>query len=170
MSDTIHYGQLMHKALRGLMSEVLGDVAENGLPGDHHFFITFDTTHPGVDIPAHLVERFPSEMTIVLQHEYWDLTVLPDRFAVTLSFSERPATLVVPMDAIKTFVDPSVEFGLRFDSASDDDDDEDDEEADDGEAPVARGHFAHQDEEEDDASDDDERKGGDVVSLDQFRK
>ena len=100
MSEAIHYGKLMHKALRGLMSEVLSDVAENGLPGDHHFFITFDTTHPGVDMPAHLAERFPDEMTIVLQHEFWDLTVLPDRFAVSLSFSERPATLVVPMDAI----------------------------------------------------------------------
>jgi hypothetical protein len=155
----------MHKALRGLMSEVLSDVAENGLPGDHHFFITFDTTHPGVDMPPHLAERFPDEMTIVLQHEFWDLTVLPDRFAVTLSFSERPATLVVPMDAIKTFVDPSVEFGLRFDSTAESDDDEDEEEA-----PAARGHFAHEDDEEDAPDDDGGRKSGDVVSLDQFRK
>ncbi len=165
MSEAIHYGKLMHKALRGLMFEVLSDVAENGLPGDHHFFITFDTTHPGVDIPPHLAAQFPDEMTIVLQHEYGDLTVLPDRFAVTLSFSERPALLVVPLDAIKTFVDPSVEFGLRFDSTSDDEDD--DELDEDGDAP---GHFAHHDEDDDATDSDDRRKTGDVVSLDKFRK
>jgi hypothetical protein len=116
MPKAINYGQLMHKALRQLMAEVLAQVARDGLPGKHHFFITFDTTHPGVDMAANLKERYPTEMTVVLQEWFEDLAVMKDRFSVTLSFGNTPEPIVVPFEAIKTFVDPSVEFGLRFDA------------------------------------------------------
>lgn len=157
MTRRFHYGQLMHKALRGLMAEVLADVADNGLPGAHHFFITFDTTHPGVDIPHYLKERHPKEMTIVLQEWFEDLTVIGDRFAVTVNFGNRPEPLVIPFDSIRTFVDPSVEFGLRFDPTEEPEDfdpADDEDEVETTEAPDAPKHGG----------------GGDVVSLDRFRK
>ncbi len=116
MTDTIHYGQLMHRAMRGLLAEVLRNVARNGLPGKHHFFITFDTKAAGVEIPIWLAERYSDEMTIVLQEWFADLVVQPDAFSVTLNFSEEQVSLRIPFDAIKTFVDPSVEFGLRFEA------------------------------------------------------
>ena len=116
MAKGINYGQLMHKALRLLMAEVLSQVARDGLPGKHHFFITFDTTHPGVDMNPTLRERYPKEMTIVMQDWFTDLAVMKDRFTVTLNFGGVPEPIVVPFEAIKTFVDPSVEFGLRFDA------------------------------------------------------
>jgi len=116
MAKAINYGQLMHKALRHLMAEVLTQIARDGLPGKHHFFITFDTTHPGVDMDASLKARYPKEMTIVLQDWFRDLAVMKDRFTVTLNFGNVPEPIVVPFEAIKTFVDPSVEFGLRFDA------------------------------------------------------
>ncbi|MEO0914799.1 MAG: ClpXP protease specificity-enhancing factor SspB [Pseudomonadota bacterium] len=155
MSDRFHYGQLMHKALRGVMAEVLQSVAEEGLPGEHHFFITFDTHHPGVDIASHLRERYPEEMTIVIQHWFADLSVLPDRFSITLNFADVPEVLVIPFDAIKTFVDPSAEFGLRFDAQ--------DEAA--TEEPVLVEEAEEAPEDEPPTPD-----GGDVVSLDKFRK
>ena len=111
-----NYGRLMQRAMRGLMAEVLGDVARRGLPGGHHFFISFRTDHPGVDLPDWLREKFPEELSIALQHEFWDLAVASDRFSVGLSFSDRAATLVVPFDAVTTFADPSENFGLRFDA------------------------------------------------------
>ncbi len=116
MKNSINYGKLMHQAMRGLMAEVLRGVAEKGLPGKHHFFITFDTKHPGVDMSAALKARFPGEMTIVMQDWFDNLAVMPDRFCVTLNFGNVPEPMVIPFDAIKTFVDPSVEFGLRFDA------------------------------------------------------
>lgn len=151
----------MHKALRGLMAEVLSDVAENGLPGAHHFFITFDTNHPGVDIPDFLHKRHPDEMTIVLQEWFDALSVTAERFAVTLNFGDVPEPLVIPFDAIKTFVDPSVEFGLRFDSADEVDD-------------LDLGEIKPTAEQDPTAEDDDPPptggSSGDVVSLDRFRK
>ncbi|MFQ8432497.1 SspB family protein [Amaricoccus sp. W119] len=114
MAKGINYGQLMHKALRQLMAEVLSQVAREGLPGKHHFLISFDTTHPGVDMADFLRQRYPTEMTIVLQEWFTDLAVMKDRFTVTLNFGNMPEPIVVPFEAIKTFVDPSVEFGLRF--------------------------------------------------------
>lgn len=114
MANGINYGQLMHKALRQLMAEVLSQVAREGLPGKHHFLISFDTTHPGVDMADFLRQRYPTEMTIVLQEWFTDLAVMKDRFTVTLNFGNMPEPIVVPFEAIKTFVDPSVEFGLRF--------------------------------------------------------
>ena len=157
MSERFHYGKLMHKAMRGLMAEVLGEVAENGLPGEHHFFITFDTNHPGVDISQELRMRYPGDMTIVIQNWFDDLSVLADRFAITLNFGDVPEPLIIPFTAISTFVDPSVEFGLRFDAHDDDEADtpvEDD-------AP---------DDVENDTDHEPEKSTGDVVSLDTFRK
>lgn len=116
MSRSIDYGSLMHRALRGLIDDVLSDVAENGLPGAHHFFITIDTRHPRLRIADWLKERYPEEMTIVLQHEFEALATDEDGFRVTLSFGDKREALQVPYDAVRTFVDPSVEFGLRFEA------------------------------------------------------
>lgn len=115
--DGFDYARLMQRALRGLMIEVLGRVARQGLPGGHHFFISFQTSHPGVDMPDWLKAEHPQELAIVLQHEFSDLVVTADRFSVRLSFKDRMATLVVPFDAVTTFADPSENFGLRFDAA-----------------------------------------------------
>lgn len=123
MSEEIDYGNLMHDAMRGLIKTVLRDIAKNGLPGQHHFFITFDTTHPDAELADWLSDRFPEEMTVIIQHWFSNLIVNDDNFAITLNFGDSPEPLVIPYDAIKTFVDPSVEFGLRFESAEDDYDD-----------------------------------------------
>ena len=123
MSRDIDYGNLMHRAMRGLIKTVLTDVSENGQPGAHHFFITFDTSHPDAELADWLYDRYPGEMTVVMQHWFDNLDVGEDGFSVTLNFGDAPEPLYIPYDAIKTFVDPSVEFGLRFDSGEDDDDD-----------------------------------------------
>ncbi|MFS4438768.1 SspB family protein [Paracoccaceae bacterium GXU_MW_L88] len=154
--DGIDYGRRMHDALRDLVRSVLGDVAENGLPGKHHFFITFDSAHPGVDMAPWLLERYPSEMTIVMQDWFENLAVMEDRFTVTLNFGNNPEPLVIPFDAIRTFVDPSVEFGLRFDSH------EVDEDEDAPEAPMS--------EDEEPETPDDDGGGAEILSLDKFRK
>lgn len=119
VTKTIDYGNLMHRAMRGLIQEVLEGVAKTGLPGQHHFFITFDTMHPDVEIADWLSDRYPGEMTIVLQHWFDKLDVTDEGFAVTLNFGDNPEPLYVPYDSIKTFVDPSVEFGLRFETQDD---------------------------------------------------
>ena len=115
----IPYDEIVQEALRAVVGRVLGQVIDGGgeLPGNHHFYITFKTAAPGVDIPKHLRERFPDEMTIVLQNKYWDLTVAPDHFSVGLSFNQMPAKLVIPFAAITAFVDPAVDFGLQFQAA-----------------------------------------------------
>jgi hypothetical protein len=153
MSRSIDYGNLMHQAMRGLIQSVLSDVAENGLPGAHHFFITFDTNHPDVAIADWLRARYPSEMTVVIQHWFENLEVTDEGFSITLNFGNNPEPLVIPFDSLLTFVDPSVEFGLRFETHSDEDEeDEEDAFEDTGvEEPVA-----HHDAE--------------IVSLDKFRK
>jgi len=112
----IPYDEIVQEALRAVVGRVLGQVVDAGgmLPGDHHFYITFKTGAPGVDIPRHLVERFPDEMTIVLQNKFWELTVEPDYFSVGLSFNQIPSKLVIPFAAITAFVDPAVDFGLQF--------------------------------------------------------
>ena len=124
MSDTapdslIPYDEIVQEALRAVVGRVLGQVAAMGseLPGAHHFYITFKTGAAGVDIPLHLKERFPDEMTIVIQNKFWDLMVLDDHFSVGLSFNQMPAKLVVPYAAITAFVDPAVDFGLQFQAA-----------------------------------------------------
>ena len=158
MASTIDYGNLMHRAMRGLIQQVLTDVQENGLPGEHHFFVTFDTMHPDVEIADWLSDRYPGEMTVVIQHWFDNLEVTDEGFTITLNFGDNPETLYIPYDAIKTFVDPSVEFGLRFETQED----EDAEVVDIEEAPM--------DEMVEPEDHDDTPKEAEVVSLDQFRK
>ena len=150
MAKSIDYGNLMHKAMRGLIQTVLNEVAANGLPGTHHFFITFDTTTDGVDMANWLRARYPGEMTVVLQHWFDDLQVTDDGFSITLNFGDNPERMTIPFDSLRTFVDPSVEFGLRFETHQDDDDEDDDEGPEDD--PPAPQHDAQ------------------IVRLDKFRK
>lgn len=115
-TDHIRYDVLAREALRdGVLRRVLTDAAAHGLPGEHHFFITFLSTADGVKLSPRLLAQYPEEMTIILQHQFWDLTVLEDRFEVGLSFGGIPERLVVPLNAVKSFFDPSVQFGLTFD-------------------------------------------------------
>jgi hypothetical protein len=153
MNKTIDYGTLMHKAMRTLIFDVLKDVEQSGLPGEHHFFITFDTTVEGVEISEWLRQRYPEEMTIVIQHWFDGLNVKEDRFDITLNFGDQPESLVVPFLAILTFVDPSVEFGLRFEQNEDD------------EQPKFSEMEKANDQEKKSS-----KKKGDVVNLDSFRK
>ena len=115
----IPYDEIVQEALRAVVGRVLGAVERGGgtLPGNHHFYITFKTHAPGVNIPQHLRERFPDEMTIVLQNKFWDLAVSDEGFTVGLSFNQLPAKLVIPFAAITAFVDPAVDFGLQFQAA-----------------------------------------------------
>jgi hypothetical protein len=113
-TDYIRYDILTQEALRGVVRTVLTDAATNGLPGEHHFFINIDTRADGVKLSPRLMAQYPEEMTIVLQHQFWDLTVQDDVFEVGLSFNGIPERLVVPLAAIKGFFDPSVQFGLQF--------------------------------------------------------
>ena len=111
----IPYDEIVQEALRDVVGRVLREVEESGgLPGGHHFYITFQTRFPGVSIPKHLTERFPEEMTIVIQHRFWDLKVEDDLFSVGLSFGGVPTTLVVPFGSVTEFVDPAVDFSLKF--------------------------------------------------------
>jgi hypothetical protein len=128
---------------------VLKDVADNGLPGAHHFFITFDTTAEGVEIADWLRARYPQEMTVVIQHWFDNMVVTDEGFSITLNFGNQPEPLIIPFDSLRTFVDPSVEFGLRFETHESDEDDAEDEPEDDPEPPQ---HDAQ------------------VVRLDKFRK
>lgn len=142
----------MRSALQGLIADVLERVADHGLPGDHHFFITFDTREPGVEMADWLRERYAEEMTIVIQHWFDNLTVDDEGFTVTLNFGNSPEPLRIPFDALRSFVDPSVEFGLRFETHDSDDDDDD---AEDGNG---------------DGPDENPPGGGEVVQLDRWRK
>ncbi len=116
MADLIRYDLLAQEALRGVVRKVLSDVARDGLPGDHHLYIAFDTRSPGVRLSTRMRERYPEEMTIVLQHQFWDLNVTEHAFEVGLSFGGVPERLLVPFAAMKGFFDPSVQFGLQFES------------------------------------------------------
>jgi hypothetical protein len=113
-TDHIRYDVLARDALRGVLRRVLTDAAAHGLPGEHHFFITFLSKAEGVKLSPRLLAQYPEEMTIILQHQFWDLVVSEDRFEVGLSFGGVPERLVVPFNAIKSFFDPSVQFGLTF--------------------------------------------------------
>ena len=158
MSQTIDYGNLMHTAMRGLIQSLLNRIAKDGLPGEHHFFITFDTMHPDVEIADWLSDRYPGEMTVVIQHWFDNLVVTDQGFSITLNFGDSPEPLYIPYDSIQTFVDPSVEFGLRFETQEDDASESDELK----EAPMA--------EMAEDAPEEDAPKAAEVVSLDQFRK
>ena len=154
MADEIDYGNLMHNAMRSLIQDVLTEVENNGLPGEHHFFITFDTNHAGVEMASWLKDRYPTEITVVMQHWYDDLEVKDDGFSVTLNFGDTPEHLVIPYEAILTFVDPSVEFGLRFET------NEEDEDTDEQKPTVSK----------ESNKDNTKKETGQVVSLDNFRK
>jgi uncharacterized protein len=147
MARSIDYGNLMHRAMRGLIQTVLRDVAKNGLPGAHHFFITFDTSVDGVEMADWLRNRYPGEMTIVIQHWFDNLTVSDEGFTITLNFGDNPEPMVIPFDAVRTFVDPSVEFGLRFETHEDESEDD-----------------------EEDPEDDPPPQDAQIVRLDKFRK
>lgn len=162
MSRSIDYGNLMHDAMRGLIRKVLMDVAERGLPGNHHFFITFDTAHPDAELADWLSDRYPGEMTVVMQHWYDNLEVTDEGFSVTLNFGDAPEPLYIPYDAIRTFVDPSVEFGLRFEQ-------QESSAASKAEAPEKEPRpLVHEDELE--VPEEDDNHDAEIVSLDSYRK
>jgi uncharacterized protein len=154
----IPYDEIVQDALRAVVGRVLREVEQSGgLPGEHHFYITFKTRMPGVSIPKHLLERFPDEMTIVIQHRFWDLKVEDDAFSVGLSFGGVPATLHVPFAAVTQFHDPAVEFALTF-------------HADAAEEPREEHEEAENDAPEGDAGEEKAEDGSNVVSVDFTRK
>lgn len=160
MSDhPINYDALVQEALMGVIVKLLTDAATQGLPGDHHFYIAFDTTHAGVVMPSHLREQHPKEMTIVLQHQFWDLDIFEDGFSVRLSFHGKPEYLNIPFEALTGFLDPSVQFGLQFK-------DQGEQTGDDiPQAPSAT-EGAPSEEQDTNASE----GGATIVTLDSFRK
>jgi uncharacterized protein len=122
MAETwLRYDRMVEDALRSVVRKALIEAAQRGLPGEHHFYITFHTERPGVGIADWLRQQYPQEMTIILQHQFWDLMVEEERFAVTLSFGGRHERLTVPLEAVTRFADPSVKFGLQFEAAEDED-------------------------------------------------
>lgn len=145
---------MVERALRGVVRQALDEVVKEGLVDDHHFYITFLTEHAGVTLPQYLHERYPGEMTIVLQHQFYDLEVKEDIFSVMLSFNNVPERLTIPLAAITIFADPSVNFALQFQPLTEDGEDEI--------------HFEA--EELDVDGDDKQKKKGEVISLDSFRK
>lgn len=151
----LRYDKMVESALRGVVRQAIEEVMEDGLPGDHHFYITFMTDYPGVNIPDYLRDRYPGEMTIVLQFQFYDLDVNDERMQVTLSFNNVPEKLEIPLAAITIFADPSVNFALQFQPLGDD-------------------LEPDYDPDDDDTPDDDKSNGdgktGEVVSLDKFRK
>ena len=170
--DHIRYDILAQDALRGVIRKVLSEVAATGyLPGDHHFFITFMTEAPGVRISTALKERYPEQMTIVVQHQFWDLKVTESLFEIGLSFSDKPEKLVVPFAAIRGFYDPSVNFELEFDTvleeAANDSDDETTSEA---ELAEIVEELVDGETDKPAPSEDGAKSGAEVVSLDSFRK
>lgn len=150
----IPYDEIVQDALRGVVARVLKRIQEEGgLPGGHHFYIAFRTRAPGVSIPQHLMERYPEEMTIVIQHRYWDLEVTPEQFSIGLSFNQMPSMLTIPYDAVVGFVDPAVNFALQFPPK-------------DGEAPPEPPPGDDPEPPAPEGSDD----GSNVVTLDRFRR
>ena len=169
-TDHIRYDVLARDALRGVLRQVLMDAAEHGLPGDHHFYITFLSRAEGVKLSPRLLSQYPEEMTIILQHQFWDLVVTPDRFEVGLSFGGVPERLVVPFSAIKSFFDPSVQFGLQFEvaEAADDEAGKPAAAAPGPALPMAAAKTAEA--ASDDAPETPGDGGAEVVRLDRFRK
>jgi hypothetical protein len=157
--DILRYDLMIEAALRDVVRETLTSVAQNGLPGEHHFYITFLTNFPGVEIPDYLRKQYADEMTIVLQYQFFGMKLEDDCLHVTLSFNNVKERLVVPIESITTFADPSVNFALQFQSGQSDDDDEDEEGG-----TAANGEGGGK--EKPPASE----KRGEVISLDMFRK
>jgi hypothetical protein len=160
--DSFHYDKMIESALRGVVREALVRASRDGLPGEHHFYIGFATREPGVELPESLLARFPEEMTIVIQHQFWDLKVEEGSFSIVLSFQRQPERLVIPFAAIKSFADPSVNFALEFASpvtaATEPSTAE-------GDAPALPAPLAAPPKEPKE-----ERTTGEVVALDAFRK
>lgn len=167
-TDHIRYDVLARDALRGVLRRVLADAAEHGLPGEHHFFITFLSTASGVKLSPRLLAQYPEEMTIILQHQFWDLMVMDDRFEVGLSFGGIPERLVVPFSAIKSFFDPSVQFGLQFETSDATSDAASPAEM--PPAPVAATSAALPATDESNDEPPKSTEGAEVVRLDRFRK
>lgn len=122
IEDHIGYADLIDQAMRGVVRDALGIVGRDGLHGEHHCYITFNTRYPGVKIPDSLRNQYPEEMTIVLQHQFWNLTVDKHEISVELSFNHQREKLVVPLEALTAYADPSIKFGLQFRREYDDDD------------------------------------------------
>jgi hypothetical protein len=157
--DILRYDLMIEAALRDVVRETLATVAKNGLPGEHHFYITFLTNFPGVEIPDYLRKQYADEMTIVLQYQFFGLKLEDDCLHVTLSFNNVKERLCVPVEAITTFADPSVNFALQFQSGQGDEEDE----GEDAPANAAPGDPAREKPAKDE-------KRGEVISLDMFRK
>jgi hypothetical protein len=183
VEDLIRYDILAQEALRSVVKKVLQEVARTGLPGDHHFYITFDTQYAGVRMSSRMREKYPEEMTIVVQHQFWDLETTDHGFSIGLSFDNIPEALSIPFAAIRGFFDPSVQFGLQFEAVEEDADSE----ADSGGAktsalpsPPDRDKITDESSgdggengdggKRPDADDSDEETSAEVVSLDAFRK
>lgn len=159
MKDELRYDRMVEQALRGVVREALMVAAAKGMPGTHHFYITFRTRTPGVAVPDYLEQRYPDEMTIVLEHQFWDLEITEEGFSVTLSFQNKPEHLTVPFAGITAFADPSVKFGLQFQTAA----------SDDNSTPVASATTPSI-AEVPEVQAKPETKSGEVVTLDSFRK
>jgi hypothetical protein len=156
--DILRYDRMVEKALRDVVRTAISTAARDGLPGEHHFYISFLTQYPGVELPEHLYKQYPEEMTIVLQFQFFGLKVEPDHFCVTLSFNNIREKLVIPFQAVTTFADPSVNFALQFQSIGDDDEDGDEDDSAEGNTTEKTDKPAV------------EEKRGEVISLDMFRK
>ena len=169
--DLMDYQALVERAMKGVVRDVLARVAEDGLPGEHHLYVTFRTEHEGVEIADRLVAQYPDEMTIVLQYQFWGLEISEDTFEITLSFSGKNERLYIPFDAVVGFADPSVNFGLQFKTAAGDELNTDPVDSQDA-APLEDmpdPDFEDETADGDDAEDGDQ-KTGEVVALDAFRK
>jgi hypothetical protein len=153
MTSELPYDRWLEDALRGVIRRALAYTAEYGLPGTHHFYITFATEAEGVELPPALRAKYPEEMTVVLQHQFWDLTVQDDFVSVTLKFQGRPSRLVIPLSAITAFGDPSVNFGLRLKTVSEEDEEQQTEGVLESAEPAKS-----------------EPASGQVIALDTFRK
>lgn len=163
--EVFKYDMMVEEALRGVVRKSLRQVAVHGLPGNHHFYITFKTHHPEVDVPSYLKEKYPDEMTIVLQYQFWDLEIREENFEVMLSFNDKRERLFIPFVAVTGFADPSVKFGLQFQATGDES----------NPAITEADDFGPQDDPDDSESapapeSAPEQATGEVVSLDHFRK
>lgn len=168
-NDILQYHAMVERAMRGVVREALSEVEAHGFPGNHHFYITFNTTAPGVKIPSHLSAQYPETMAVVLQHQFWGLEVDTVGFSVSLKFGGKPSHLYIPFSAITGFADPEVKFGLQFEAMRAPEDVAEDDAADDGgEATVETLHAPTAGPRE--LNQDDSAPSADVVPLDSFRK
>ncbi len=172
VEDLIRYDVLAQEALRGVVKKVLQEVARTGLPGEHHFYITFDTQFAGVRLSSRMRDKYPEEMTIVVQHQYWDLEAGDHSFSIGLSFDNVPEALSVPFAAVRGFFDPSVQFGLQFEATEDDQAENDGDAEGDGSALPSPPKLDKITDAKSEAEDEPEPNdsSADVVSLDAFRK